>query len=81
MELEEPPAKTPAESVIPMINVVFRQSEKSVEGWLGVGFDADTELLGLIHSGQFSCSLVSPYTRDSTSSSSGSWSCWDSSTC
>jgi len=40
---------------------VFRQSEKAVEEWLDIGFDADTELLELINSGRFSESPVGRY--------------------
>ncbi len=41
--------------------VVFQQSEKSVSEWLGMGFDADTELLELINSGGLSTSRVGLY--------------------
>jgi RsiW-degrading membrane proteinase PrsW (M82 family) len=41
--------------------VVFEHSEKSVEDWLDVGFDADTELLELINSGGLSESHVGEY--------------------
>ncbi|MBT8080528.1 MAG: PrsW family intramembrane metalloprotease [Gammaproteobacteria bacterium] len=41
--------------------VVYRQSEQAVASWLDVGFDADTELLELINSGQFSTSKVGIY--------------------
>jgi len=41
--------------------VVFQQSEKSVSDWLGMGFDADTELLELINSGELSTSKVGMY--------------------
>lgn len=44
-----------------LLAVVFQQSEKAVTDWLGVGFDADTELLGLINSGEFSTSNVGMY--------------------
>ena len=44
-----------------LMMVVFQQSEKSVESWLDVGFDADTELLELINSGGFSESHVGEY--------------------
>jgi RsiW-degrading membrane proteinase PrsW (M82 family) len=48
--------------VLPMLMaVVFQQSEKSVEEWLDVGFDADTELLELINSGELSESHVGEY--------------------
>ena len=47
---------------LPMLAAaIFMQSEKSVEEWLDVGFDADTELLELINSGQFSSSKVGVY--------------------
>ena len=44
-----------------VLTVIFEQSEKSVSEWLGVGFDADTELLELINSGEFSSSKVGLY--------------------
>jgi RsiW-degrading membrane proteinase PrsW (M82 family) len=44
-----------------LMSAVFQQSEKSVEEWLDVGFDADTELLELINSGEFSTSKVGEY--------------------
>jgi len=48
--------------VLPVImTIVFQQSEKSVEGWLDVGFDADTELLELLNSGALSESRVGEY--------------------
>ncbi len=48
--------------VLPMLmSIVFQQSEKAVEAWLGVGFDADTELLELINSGDLSESHVGEY--------------------
>ncbi|MCK4537367.1 MAG: PrsW family intramembrane metalloprotease [Candidatus Krumholzibacteria bacterium] len=34
-----------------LMSIVFKQSEKSLAGWLGVGFDADAELLEMITSG------------------------------
>jgi RsiW-degrading membrane proteinase PrsW (M82 family) len=42
----------------PLLMLVFQKSERAVEDWLGVGFDADTELLELLNSGQFSQSPV-----------------------
>ena len=49
-------------AVLPILMaVVFQQSEKSVEEWLDVGFDADTELLELINSGELSGSRVGQY--------------------
>ena len=44
-----------------LLGVVFQLSEKSVSDWLGMGFDADTELLELINSGDFSASKVGLY--------------------
>ena len=44
-----------------LFSVVFQQSEKTVTDWLGMGFDADTELLELINSGDFSVSNVGMY--------------------
>ncbi len=44
-----------------VLTVIFQQSEKSVSEWLGMGFDADTELLELINSGEFSTSKVGMY--------------------
>src|SRR5262249_31707735 len=40
---------------------VFERSERSLERWLHVGFDADTELLELINSGELSESRVGAY--------------------
>ena len=45
----------------PLLNAVFRKSEKAVGDWLGHGFDADTEMLGLINSGHFSESPIGQY--------------------
>ena len=44
-----------------LIFAVFGRSEKSLETWLNVGFDTDTELLGLIHSGGLATSHVGRY--------------------
>ena len=44
-----------------LLIVVFDRSEKSVSDWLGMGFDADTELLELINSGELSSSKVGLY--------------------
>ncbi len=41
--------------------VVFTKSEESLQTWLQVGFDADTELLELIHSGRLSESKVGKF--------------------
>jgi RsiW-degrading membrane proteinase PrsW (M82 family) len=47
---------------LPLLLVaVFERSEKAVSEWLGMGFDADTELLELINSGKFSNSKVGVY--------------------
>lgn len=40
---------------------VFDRSDRSISEWLGAGFDADTELLELINSGEFSVSKVGMY--------------------
>jgi len=45
----------------PLIFVVFQRSEKALESWLSVGFDADTEVLELILSGKISGSPVGAY--------------------
>jgi len=45
----------------PLIFVVFQRSEKALEAWLNVGFDADTQVLELILSGQVSGSPVGLY--------------------
>ena len=48
--------------VVPaLLLVVFHHSEKALAQWLGSGFDADTQMLGLIHSGQFSGSPSGQY--------------------
>lgn len=44
-----------------VLTIVFQYSEKSIANWLGMGFDADTELLELINSGDFSSSKVGLY--------------------
>jgi RsiW-degrading membrane proteinase PrsW (M82 family) len=44
-----------------LFTVVFQQSENAVSDWLGMGFDADTELLELINSGELSTSKVGLY--------------------
>ncbi len=52
---------------LPMLfTVVFQQSEKSVSDWLGMGFDADAELIELINSGEFSTSKVGTYLQSLT---------------
>ena len=45
----------------PLLYVVFMRSEAAVGGWLGQGFDADTEMLELINSGRLSDSPVGQY--------------------
>jgi len=45
----------------PVVFAVFRRSESSLREWLDVGFDADTELLELIHSGELSSTRVGLY--------------------
>ena len=47
----------------PLIFVVFQRSEKALEDWLSVGFDADTEVLEMILSGTLSISPVGIYLR------------------
>lgn len=44
-----------------LLTIVFQKSEASVSEWLGSGFDADTELLELINSGELSASRVGLY--------------------
>ncbi len=44
-----------------LLTIVFQQSEAAVSEWLGSGFDADTELLELINSGELSASKVGLY--------------------
>lgn len=44
-----------------LLVLVFQKSERSVADWLGSGFDADTELLHMINSGEFSSSKIGLY--------------------
>lgn len=44
-----------------IVIVVFAQSERFLQSWLGKGFDIDSELLELLHSGYFSESRVGSY--------------------
>jgi RsiW-degrading membrane proteinase PrsW (M82 family) len=44
-----------------LIFAVFEKSEQSLQSWLEVGFDADTELLELMNSGRLSESRVGRY--------------------
>ena len=41
--------------------LVFRLGERSTRSWLGTGFDTDSELLQLVHSGTVSDSRVGQY--------------------
>ncbi len=45
----------------PLALLVFERSESTLERWLESGFDADTQLLGLINSGQFAGSRTGRY--------------------
>lgn len=45
----------------PLLFIVFHRSEKALEDWLSVGFDADTEVLELILSGNVSQTHVGSY--------------------
>jgi protease PrsW len=45
----------------PVFYAIFRASEPAVGQWLGHGFDADTEMLQLIHSGALSDSPIGQY--------------------
>jgi len=45
----------------PLVFLVFRKSERSLQRWLRVGFDADVELLRLINSGELSNSRIGRY--------------------
>ena len=48
-------------SIPPLMLWVFMRSEKGVRGWIGSGFDADTELIELLDSGSFSESPAGKY--------------------
>ena len=49
-------------AILPIVSyVVIQESEQQLSQWLNVGFDADTELLGLIDSGGISDSPVGQY--------------------
>jgi RsiW-degrading membrane proteinase PrsW (M82 family) len=49
-------------AILPLLfTVIFDRSDKALSDWLDTGFDADTELLELINSGQFSTSKVGLY--------------------
>jgi protease PrsW len=45
----------------PLVFVVFNKSAESLQNWLGVGFDADVELLELLNSDRLSESKVGKY--------------------
>ena len=48
--------------ILPLLfTVIFDRSDNALSDWLGAGFDADTELLELINSGEFSTSKVGLY--------------------
>ena len=48
--------------VVPVVShVVIKHSEESVSVWLDIGFDADTRLLEILHSGDFSGSRAGRY--------------------
>ncbi len=48
--------------ILPLLfTVIFDRSDRALSDWLGAGFDADTELLELINSGEFSTSKVGMY--------------------
>ena len=48
--------------ILPLLfTVIFERSDRALSEWLGAGFDADTELLELINSGELSSSKVGMY--------------------
>jgi RsiW-degrading membrane proteinase PrsW (M82 family) len=48
--------------ILPLLfTIIFDRSDKALSEWLGAGFDADTELLELINSGEFSASKTGLY--------------------
>lgn len=50
--------------VLPLLlTVFFSRSERRLQSWLGSGFDMDTELLRLIHSGEFTSSPIGLYLK------------------
>ena len=49
-----------------LFTVVFQQSERSVNEWLDIGFDADAEIIELINSGDFSNSRIGTYLHSLT---------------
>ena len=47
---------------VPLITLaVYQQSEKSLERWLGLGFDTDAEMLAIINAGKVSTTRVGAY--------------------
>jgi len=54
-----------------LFTVVFQQSEKAISDWLGLGFDADAELIELINSGEFSTSKIGSYLHSLTEKFAG----------
>ncbi len=49
-----------------LFTMVFQQSEIAVQHWLGIGFDADAEIIELINSGEFSTSKIGEYLHSLT---------------
>jgi RsiW-degrading membrane proteinase PrsW (M82 family) len=47
----------------PLLCAIFLYSERSLRQWLDIGFDSATELIELIHSGEFSSSRTGRYLR------------------
>lgn len=48
----------------PLMHLVFVRSERAVGDWLGKGFDADAEMVRLIHSGELAASPVGRYLHE-----------------
>lgn len=46
-----------------LVIVIFAQSERLLQSWLGKGFDIDSELIELLHSGKFSESRIGSYLK------------------
>ena len=46
-----------------LLMLFFARSERRLQGWLGSGFDMDSELLRLIHSGEFTTSPIGLYLK------------------
>jgi RsiW-degrading membrane proteinase PrsW (M82 family) len=51
-------------AVPPMLLFAFHRGERTLGDWLGRGFDADTQLLALIHSGELAASPAGRYLHD-----------------